>query len=322
MPAIVGGARAGHDDEVVGGQRRPARRRADGGALRGADVFLLGDVVQVVFAPEVGGGAKRLGRPGQVEQVHTGDEQEDDSSHDLVNAAGPSDHFLDGGDGGETAGQRVLGSLDHRAGGQRARIRQQLFHRLFGRRVTMPDRVGRGGLGDERDLVAEVGRHPRGGLAALLGPDAADDELGDCALREQLLQAGRGERVMRGLDQDGLPVARRQRLDEADVPAGRVEYAAGARLGVQDPHDKSPPARTPSTRRATSSAMRGLEMACQSGRWRNDSWTSMTMSARVMSSSILVPLAGAKGRIRSRCGSIRSHGGEPLADRTRVMACG
>ena len=102
----------------------------------------------------------------------------------------------------------------------------------------MRDRIGRGGLGDERDLVAEVGRHPGRGLAALLGPDAADDNLRDAALGEQLLQAGRRERVMRRLGEERLPSARHERIHEPNVAAGRVKRATRARFRVQDPDDE------------------------------------------------------------------------------------
>jgi hypothetical protein len=178
----------------------------------------------------------------------------------------------------------------------------------------MPDRVGRGGLGDERDLIAEVGRHPGGGLAALLGPDAADDKLGDAALGEQLLQAGRGERVMRGLGQDGLPVARRQRLDQADVAAGRVKRAAGARFGVQDPHDE---------------VAAGPDAVDQAGDVVGDVRVGDGLPERALAERFLdvdddesashvfkhrCPPTVAKGRIRSRCGPIRSRGGRCSAD--------
>ena len=58
------------------------------------------------------------------------------------------------------------------------------------------DRAGGGRLGDERDVVAEVECDPRRGLAPLLGPDAAHDDLGDALLGEQLLEVSGGERVV------------------------------------------------------------------------------------------------------------------------------
>ncbi len=63
-----------------GVERGPLRWRPEGDALRGGDVFLLGDVGQLVAAAEVGGGGEHLGGPGEVEQVQPGDEQEDDRS--------------------------------------------------------------------------------------------------------------------------------------------------------------------------------------------------------------------------------------------------
>jgi hypothetical protein len=55
---------AGHDDEIVTGERGPAGRCLDGDALGGRNVFLPGDVGQLVAAAQVGGGAESLGRPG------------------------------------------------------------------------------------------------------------------------------------------------------------------------------------------------------------------------------------------------------------------
>ena len=48
--------------------------------------------------------------------------------------------------------------------------------------VAVRDRGGGGGVGDEGDPVAEVRGEPRRGLAALLGPDPADDQLADALL--------------------------------------------------------------------------------------------------------------------------------------------
>jgi hypothetical protein len=47
-----------------------------------------------------------------------------------------------------------------------ARVREQLRDRPALRGVAVRDRAGGGGLGDERDLVAEVGCEPRRGLAS------------------------------------------------------------------------------------------------------------------------------------------------------------
>nr|BFF27841.1 hypothetical protein GCM10025732_58060 [Glycomyces mayteni] len=63
----------------------------------------------------------------------------------------------------------------------------------------MRDGVGRGGVHDEVDRVPEVGGDARGRLAALLGADAADGDLADAALGEELLEVRGGERVVRGL---------------------------------------------------------------------------------------------------------------------------
>ena len=90
----------------------------------------LADVVQPVAAAEIAGGAERLGRPGQVEQVQPGDEQEDDAGHDPVRLPGRCEHFRDRGDGREPPGQGVLGPLDDGAGGQRTRVGEQLLDAL------------------------------------------------------------------------------------------------------------------------------------------------------------------------------------------------
>ena len=233
---------------------------------------------------EVGRGAERLGRPGQVEQMQAGDDQEDDPSHDLVNATGWPITSSMVAMVRSARPARTRSARSPRWWAACAGPRAVLLPTARGR-VPMRDRVGRGRLGDERDLIAQVERDPGGGLRALLGPDAADDQLGDAALGEQLLQTGRRERVMRGLGENGLPDPRSERLEEADVAAGGVEVPPGpVRCAKSTRPGRRPP--TPSTRRATSSATRGLEMACHSGRWRNDSWTSMTTRARVMPSSI------------------------------------
>src|SRR3954447_22397008 len=81
----------------------------------------------------------------------------------------------DRGDGREPPGERVLGSLDDGGGRQRARVAEQLLDGLALRGIPVRDRVGGGRLGDEGDLVTEVGGDPGGGFGALLGPDPADD---------------------------------------------------------------------------------------------------------------------------------------------------
>src|SRR5271155_1635728 len=90
-------------------------------------------------------------------------------------------------------------------------------------RVAVADRVGRGRIRDEGDLVAEIGGEPGRGLAALLGPDSGDHQLPDAMAGQQLLEVGRGERVVRGLGQHRFAVSRGQWLDETDEAAGRVE---------------------------------------------------------------------------------------------------
>jgi transposase len=87
-------------------------------------------------------------------------------------------------------------------------------------------------------LSAEVGSEPGSGLAALLGADSGDQQFPDAAAGQDLLQAGRGEGVVGGLGQHWLPSGRRQRLDEPDETARRVEHRPRLRLSMQDPHDK------------------------------------------------------------------------------------
>jgi hypothetical protein len=97
--------------------------------------------------------------------------------------------------------------------------------------VALRDRAGGGRLGDERDVVAEVECDPRRGLAALLGADAAHDDLGDALLGEQLLEVGGRERVVRGLGELRLTSLRLERADVADVAASRSNVVR-SRLGL------------------------------------------------------------------------------------------
>src|ERR1700733_14440357 len=96
----------------------------------------------------------------------------------------------------EPARQRVLGARQDVVDLQRPGVGEDLVGGAAGRRVPVLDRRRGGGVGDERDAKAEVRGHPRRGLAALLGPDAADDDLADPLAGEDLLQVGGGERVV------------------------------------------------------------------------------------------------------------------------------
>jgi hypothetical protein len=123
---------------------------------------------------------------------------------------------------------------------------------------------------------------------------------------EQLLQSGRRERVMRRLGENGLIGARRQRLDKADVPAGGVEGAARSRFGVQDPHDQ---------------VVGGPDAVDQAADIVGDARVGDGPPQRPLAERFLNvdddesashvlkhprPSVVAKGRIRSRCGPIRS----------------
>jgi hypothetical protein len=76
-------APAGDDDQVVGGEGGPAGAGAQRDALGAGNVLLLGDVVDPVVVAEVGRGGEHLGGPGEVQEVESGDEQEDDPGHNL-----------------------------------------------------------------------------------------------------------------------------------------------------------------------------------------------------------------------------------------------
>jgi hypothetical protein len=97
-----------------------------------------------------------------------------------------------------------------------------------------------GGVEDEGHPVAQVGRDPSGGFAALLGSDPAHDDLGDRLTAQIPIEIGAGEGVVAGLGHGDLVVAGLEPGQEPDVTRGRVEHRAGAWLGVQDPDDLVP----------------------------------------------------------------------------------
>ena len=107
----------------------------------------------------------------------------------------------DRADGREATGQRVLGAGGDLRAVQRARVGEQFVQRPVGGGVAVRDGVRRGRVRHERDVVAQVGGHPGGGLAALLGADAGHRDRAHPVPGEQLLQVRRGEGVVRGLGQ-------------------------------------------------------------------------------------------------------------------------
>src|SRR6202050_3285462 len=120
-------------------------------------------------------------------------------------AVAPGQRLLRGGVAGqpgdradrrEPARQRVLGARQDGVDLQRARVGEDLVGHAAGRRIPGLKRARSGGVSEERDAKTEVRGHPRRGLAALLGPDAADDHLADPLAGEDLLQVGRGECVV------------------------------------------------------------------------------------------------------------------------------
>ena len=116
--------------------------------------------------------------------------------------------------------------------------------------------VGCGGVEHEPHRVAQVARHPRGGLAALLRADAGDDDVGHAAAGEHLREVGRREGVVAGLVQHRF-VAHRLQPGGDGHGRGPVEHGAVTRRGVQHPHAWSPWSRACSTRPAMRSAMSG-----------------------------------------------------------------
>lgn len=132
---------------------------------------------------------------------------------------------LDGDDVGEAALQSAGRALHHLSSSQRS--------------APAPPGQWMGGrcIQHEADPVAEVTGHPCRGLTALLRADSADHHLIDSAAGEVLSEVGRGEGVVARLLYDDLTRARLQTWQQRHQASLRVEEAACARLGVQDPHD-------------------------------------------------------------------------------------
>ena len=84
---------------------------------------------------------------------------------------------------------------------------------------------GQRGLGHEHHLPAQVAGVARGGLAALLGADAADDDLPDTLLREPHVQARADQGAVAGL----VHLVRSGEMAQA---LERLHQAAGQREGV------------------------------------------------------------------------------------------
>ncbi len=78
------GSPSRHHDQVLGAQLRPVERGRQRQPLGAGDVGLLGDVGERVRVPEVRCGGEDLGRACQVQQVDSGDQEEDDVAHDPV----------------------------------------------------------------------------------------------------------------------------------------------------------------------------------------------------------------------------------------------
>ncbi|WP_246538137.1 hypothetical protein [Saccharopolyspora endophytica] len=66
-----GHARAGDQHEVVGGELGPCGVSAQGEALRADHLVVLGDVAELVVAPEFGSGREHLRRAREVQQVQS-----------------------------------------------------------------------------------------------------------------------------------------------------------------------------------------------------------------------------------------------------------
>ena len=181
-----------------------------------------------------------------------------------------------------------------------------------GRRVAVRDRVGGGGVGDEGDLVAEVGARPGrwSRSTARCGcrrrsARATPRSVSSCC-RFVVVNA-----LCEVLVITGSPPARLEPVHQPDVarwPGRRRRRCPGSACRTQT--TRSPRPRAASTSRSTWSAIVGVgDGRATVGRARKDSWTSMTMSARV---SCLDPGAAGAGARQARsgpgCGPIRSPG--------------
>src|SRR5690606_37266757 len=88
---------------------------------------------------------------------------------------------LGGDDGGEAAVQRADGALLDVPHAEGLRVGEDLLLRAGEVGAGRGDRVGGRRVDRVVHPVAQVGGDPGGGLAALLGADAADRQLGDAA---------------------------------------------------------------------------------------------------------------------------------------------
>ena len=175
--------------QVAGLQRRPVRAGPQRQALRGGDLGLLRDVVQARRGAQLGRGGNTWAGPARSSRCTPGTSRKTT----LVMSQRPPRRWpTRRPPGARSATVAMVANrpasaysvrVDDVGGLQRARVGQDLGHAPPGREVPVRDRGGRGGVGDERDAVAEVGGEPGGRLAALLGADAADDQVPDAPRR-------------------------------------------------------------------------------------------------------------------------------------------
>ena len=93
-------------------------------------------------------------------------------------------------------------------------------------------------IGDERDVVSEIGGEPGRRFATLFRPDPADNQFTDSLRCQGLLQIRRGERVVRGLGQHRLASSWSQPVHQPDQAALGVEHGSRARFRMQHPDDQ------------------------------------------------------------------------------------
>jgi len=129
------------------------------------------------------------------------------SAYPALGPGARADDLVHRRDGREALGQREDGALLDRRGRQRARVGEELLGGQVVRRVRVRDRLVAVASATNVTLVAQVGAQARGGLAALLGADAADRQLADALLGEQLLQVGGGDALWEVLRIWGSPAA-------------------------------------------------------------------------------------------------------------------
>lgn len=78
------GTPAGHHDQVLGSEVGPVGAGHQRQPLGAGDLGLLGDVGEGVRVPEIGGCGEDLRGAGQVQQMDSGHQEEDDVAHDSV----------------------------------------------------------------------------------------------------------------------------------------------------------------------------------------------------------------------------------------------